>query len=603
MRERKRESVQERETSRVVVSLSFFFSDPVFSERERVTSLTGPTQIQNANGGSSSKNTPSRRRTLSSSPTCTGGGRLKKRPRFCRSKSYDEESLKKDFPTSSHVLRSTKSFDDASIVSYFSSPRGGDSKKRSPPPSEKLRKLMARFNIDTPRSSEHHHHRSITARSHNSTAKAARKLTLLSQLPKSDQQLETSSIEFVTPPGSANSSFVAQATPDQEENNDNAVFTTPSTRLDIASKETYNSCSSGMMMFSFVDQSGDVSEPVIPDWVSSSSNSSDKDEAFVFSSSSVKQHFPVCKSPYRSNSTINTSSNNISALPSPCSFLSSSMTPIRNDTMMRSVDSERTPSLRNVLSSCRKQEECERTPSFRVSQKHQAVSSCRKETQEERELTPSNAKLKIIPQRPSKVGARRNLRRQRSLRMQQQFPCRSASKPSNSRIQRNFTRPATISDLSSCMTASSCPKWDGSEAAMCDLVKRMRRAGVRSKFSYTSQITLTRNTRNTTDTCACNRLGSNFYQVSHKESMVRKCIGTTKSHSSYDMCTRSSCTQRGTSRQHRNLLRTDLLDSRSFGYRVPKYYTIDKTFRNKRKLRHMVSVCKIVRQFFRAGQI
>ena len=214
---------------------------------------------------------------------------MKKRPRFARSKSYDEESLKKDFPTT-NVLRSTKSFDDASIVSYFSSPRGGDSKKRSPPPSEKLRKLMARFNIDTPRSSEHGN--VSTARPHNSTAKAARKLTLLSQLPKSDQQHEA--IGFVTPPGSANNSF---ATPDQQENNDALVFTTPSSTISNNEQRT--------MMFSFVDQSGDASEPVVPDWISSSSCSSNgNEESFVFTSSSVKQHFPVCKSPYRnSNST------------------------------------------------------------------------------------------------------------------------------------------------------------------------------------------------------------------------------------------------------------------------------------------------------------
>jgi len=38
-----------------------------------------------------------------------------------------------------------------------------------------------------------------------------------------------------------------------------------------------------------------------------------------------------------------------------------------------------------------------------------------------------------------------------------------------------FTRPATISNL----PTGTYPTWDGSEAAMCDLVKRMRRAGVR----------------------------------------------------------------------------------------------------------------------------
>ena len=217
---------------------------------------------------------------------------MKKRPRFARSKSYDEESLKKDFPTTKNVLRSTKSFDDASIVSYFSSPRGGDSKKRSPPPSEKLRKLMARFNIDTPTSSDHHGHVS-TARPHNSTAKAARKLTLLSQLPKSDIQ-QHEQIGFVTPPGSANNSF---ATPDQE-NSEALVFTTPSSTISTHNEQQ-------TMMFSFVDQSGDASEPVIPDWISSSSCSSNgNEESFVFTSSSVKQHFPVCKSPYRnSNST------------------------------------------------------------------------------------------------------------------------------------------------------------------------------------------------------------------------------------------------------------------------------------------------------------
>mgnify|MGYP001184113600 CR=1 FL=1 len=141
------------------------------------------------------------------------------------------------------------------------------------------------------------------------------------------------------------------------------------------------------------------------------------------------------------------------------------MTPIRNDAVLRSVDVERTPSL---------------TPSFQ----HQVVSSCRKETQEERELTPSNAKLKIIPQRPSKCGSRRNLRRQRSLRMQQQFPCRSASKPSSSTSHfSSNARPATISELSSCM-APSLSKWDGSDAAMCDLVKRMRRTGVCSSVVF-----------------------------------------------------------------------------------------------------------------------
>ena len=120
-------------------------------------------------------------------------------------------------------------------------------------------------------------------------------------------------------------------------------------------------------------------------------------------------------------------------------------------------------------------------------------------------------------------------------------------------------------------------------------------------FSYTSQqITLTRNTRNTNRYVCLQSIGIKLL------SGVTQRVNGTEVHRNYEITFvlryvhSFELHTRGTSRQHRNLLRTDLLDSRSFGYRVPKYYTIDKTFRNKRKLRHMVSVCKIVRQFFRA---
>lgn len=433
---------------------------------------------------SSKRSSTPRRRSLSSPEGADAA--LKKRPRYNRSRSCDADFFKREFePLSLMSLKKSASADGfGAVVQTHFSPRGrtGDAGKNfSPPPSEKLRRLMARFKItasplSSPINSRNKsgdddsakdsstfiplHHPSL------GSSKAARKLMLLSQLPKTNDEEDAKRND------DDNHSV---RTPDDKDRDECSYETPPGIALvghdnhtnvfdDMFSEETTNSTTLNLL--------GDTSEPTMPDFLRVADGTEDSKTAPSSENKTKSNQFSILKSPFRSGKSF---ANKISSFFSPCSFVSS--TPARSNTSTPSaVDNMCTPSVNNHPDSGN------RVPNS--ASQHHLVSSCRREdSSSARKLTPSNTKLKIMPQRPCK-GGKKKLRRQRSLRMCN-APCLSASKALSSKPRVNHLerrrgalkkRPATISSLSSLGGNGDLNR---SSSSMKDLVAYMKKQDVR----------------------------------------------------------------------------------------------------------------------------
>ena len=438
----------------------------------------------------------SRRRTLSSPGNVfePESGAVKKPRLFGRSKSCGSDLLLASFaglpkaPTFQDHKR-TRSLDDF-VTSGYLSPRNGNGSdslfKKSPPPSEKLRRLIENFNIDSPSNGREEDPR-------RGGRHEPRKLTMLSQLPKTskhDDEIMMGEDDENIPPDSVRpnvrsgtndirrtSSFLSFAdcetspihlhrkfhdAPEQilpENSNTNkkdsdaklTVVTSPI--VPTTSETTKNDpvvAEEPPSTISF-DMIADASEPTIPDWFGKSEED-DSVSAPSGSESSIKRHFPVAKSPFRPGSG---AEKQVTSFFSPCSFGStpSSRTACHSTpmtTMNASFDSDSRPQRPDDGA-------CDVT----------------------KELTPSTAKLKIMPQRPSKGG--KKLRRQRSLRMHG-APSRNENAttttvcPTRDLHSFNRQRRKTVTGVPRSVEGRDM---DRSASSMNDLVLYMKRAHVR----------------------------------------------------------------------------------------------------------------------------
>jgi len=503
-----------------------------------------------ASSGGGERRRASRRRTLSSPGNIYEGledGKIKKKPRlFGRSKSCGSDLLcatineAKPLVLSNH--RRGSSLGDITNNSGYLSPSpstpqgvGGDATfRKSPPPSEKLRRLMERFNITaslSPRNSDG---------GPTSFGDRPHKLTPLSQLPKTiksdaeeaDEDQENMRVQQLYRPRMTSASSVSSSSSSgalsvgfmngDEETTRSSSFDEnhPSAsspvanfspigglRFDCSPFHLHKKCdekkavsSTKRKKLTFLESSRSLFEsphlltpspitranvddeaapvastaavatpvavhfdteissadPIIPEWCTNGERPSSAN-----STGSIKHHFAVSKSPFRPTKVAG------NLFFSPCAFTSSGAP--RNSVSQTPTCFTPAEGLNTSIDS--------------------ACGSASRADEMKKKLTPSTAKLKIMPQRPSK---RSSLRRQRSLRMgtvssriRTDASCANATAATTVIMDRSQRRPSKTRAVKRRSTISGTPSsteardMDRTARSFDNLVIYMKQAGVR----------------------------------------------------------------------------------------------------------------------------
>jgi len=413
------------------------------------------------------KSTP-RRRSCSSPGLLLGQRRKRKKSNmYGRSKSLDfEHGLWSTAPPLG--LMTSRSCDFESSACFSPSTNSTVSSSRTPP-SEKMRKMLESFGIHSPSSASETHRRSQSAQSRQDQTKATRKLCMLSQLPlgrdSKDDLLDDTPVKQQQPRSTP--PIISSRSPQRRAAGVDLgrLHRTPPAIPDPFHVEAMSQFMDNPLGLrsAFSESSSfyvtpDASDPTVFQWeMPADSKGQNLDETLMGGSSTLKDHFSVSKSPYRlKNSTPSQTSllaHKDTWACESCTFINaakylgkpvtrcgscemprpSAASPPRHNYSSSAMcsspcvptiaaDTAQTPGtgglpqsrarrpvsarlLDNICKNDRKRRES-------ASSVASAPSPC-PQSDKGQELTPSTAKLKVLPQRPSKG----RLRRQRSLRM------------------------------------------------------------------------------------------------------------------------------------------------------------------------------------------